>query len=213
MRAWLFVALVAAVGCKKEVERGFPSDIAPLEDNLADPVSSRKQGDLNFVCGEADDEDPSYFWCHARGWVEAPIADVYAATQEPDVNVDRREVSEWDVTWNVDPDAEVSYQIDQVVKNIVTVEYSAVWAHTVHQGTPEEPEVTWCLFDTVEGDNLIQVFRGSIVLVAEEDGLTEFQYIEHLKTPMRNETQVEQTIRDVYADVIAHVEGRSLPDF
>ncbi|MFT4623820.1 MAG: hypothetical protein ACI8PZ_002476 [Myxococcota bacterium] len=213
MRGLLALAVLAAVGCAKEVDRGFPDDIAPLEDNRAPSVKSRTEGGLNFECGEKTEEDPPYYWCHAKGWVEAPIADVYAATQVPAVNVDRREVAEWDVTWDVDADAEVSYRIDIVVKNIITVEYSAVWGHTVHQGTEAEPEVTWCVFDTVEGDNLIQVYRGSIVLVAEEDGLTEFQYIQHLKTPMRDETQIEQTIRDIYADVLDHVHGRDLQSF
>ena len=214
MRAALVIALTMGIAsCKANVERGFPDEIAPLEDNLAEPVASRTEGKLNFECGEETGEDPSYYWCHARGWVEAPIADVYAATQVPEVNIDRREVSSWDVTWDVDPDAEVSYRIDHVVNNIITVEYSSVYGHTVHQGTPEEPEITWCVFDVVEGDDVIKVYRGSIVLVAEEDGLTEFQFIEHLKTPMRDETQIEQTIRDIYADVLDTVKGRDLASF
>jgi hypothetical protein len=214
MRSALVLAVVvAAVGCSKEVDRGFPDEIAPLEDNTAKPVASRTEGSLNFECGEVTDTDPSYYWCHARGWVEAPIADVYAATQIPEVNVDRREVSEWDVEWDVDPNADVSYRINQLVKNIITVEYSVVWGHTVHLGTPDAPEETWGVFDTVEGDDVIQVFRGSIVLVGEENGLTEFQYIEHLKTPLRNEAQIEQTIRDVYADVLDTVNGRDLQTF
>lgn len=213
MRIGLAVVLVAAMGCRKDVERSFPDEIAPLEDNTAKAPKSQREGDIDVVCGEDTESDPSYYWCHAKGWVEAPVADVYAATQEPDVNVDRREVSEWTVKWDVDPDADVSYRIDQVVKNIITVEYSVLFAHTVHEGTEDDPEVTWCVFDTVEGDNVIEVFRGSIVLIERDEGLTEFQYIEHLKTPMRNEEQVEQTIRDVYADVIAHVHGRNLPEF
>ena len=214
MRSALVLAVVvAAVGCSKEVDRGFPDEIAPLEDNTAEPVASRTEGSLNFECGEVTDAEPSYYWCHSRGWVEAPIADVYAATQIPEVNVDRREVTEWDVQWDVDPNADVSYRIDQLVKNIITVEYSVVWGHTVNIGTADAPEETWGVFDTVEGDDVIQVFRGSIVLVSEESGLTEFQYIQHLKTPMRDETQIEQTIRDVYADVLDTVNGRDLQTF
>src|SRR5690606_15028493 len=97
---------------------------------------------------------------HARGYVHAPLAETRAALEDPEVGVDRREVSEWGVELGVEPEYEVSYVVHTIVHDIVTVEYALTWRH----GSAGEAAaaVRW---QKTEGSSLIQRLEGSIVLL------------------------------------------------
>lgn len=217
MRGLVWIGVGLLVGCQEPPERDFPDEIAPLEPNLAPPVdpvngNPHPEGVMSFLCGE-ETEPEAYYWCHARAYVAAPIEDVLAATMEPDVVVDRREVDTWEVTGTKVPDTDYSMEIDVTLFNVISVEYTLQYGYNVVEGTLEEPETTWCVFDTVKASDVLKILRGSMVLREVEPGITEYEYIEHLKTPLRDTAQVEQTMRDIYADVLAHVHGEPLPDY
>ncbi len=217
MRAVVGVGLGLLMGCQGPTERESIDDVAPLEFNLAPPVepvdgNAYPEGVMSFLCGE-ESEPEAYFWCHARAYVAAPIEQVLASTMEPDVVVDRREIDTWDVTGTLVPNTDYSMEIDITLTNIIFVEYTLQYGYDVVEGTLEEPETTWCLFDTVRATSVLKILRGSMVLHEVAPNLTEYQYIEHLKTPLRDTAQVEQTMRDIYADVLAHVHGEPLPSY
>ena len=211
----LFCTFVVA--CGEPTERDAINAVEPLEPNLApavEPVGEERypEGVLSMVCGEEQSE-PSYHWCHARGFVHAPIADVFKTTRNVDVNVDRREIDTWVRRTDENPDADFSYFVDVELFNIISVEYTLKYGHNVEKGTLEEPELTWCLFDLTQASSVLEILRGSIVLRKIDDDITEYEYIEHLKAPLRDTEQVENTMRDIYADVLAHVHGEPLPDY
>lgn len=211
------LALLSAVACGKPTERDALDAVEPLEPNLApavEPVGDETypEGVLSMVCGEEQGE-PSYHWCHARGYVHAPIADVFETTRNVDVNVDRREVDSWVQRWDEDADTDYSYFVDVELFNVIAVEYTLKYGHNVQQGTLDDPELTWCLFDLTQASSVLEILRGSIVLRKIDEDVTEYEYIEHLKAPLRDTEQVENTMRDIYADVLAHVHGEPLPDY
>ena len=204
-------------GCAQPTQRDYIDTIAPLEHNLAPAVQASggdpyPEGILSMVCGEEQSE-PSYHWCHARGYVKAPIADVFETTRNVDVNVDRREIDTWERRAANDPDADFSYFVDVELFNVIAVQYTLKYGHHVERGTVDDPELTWCLFDTTQASSVLEILRGSIVLRKVDEEITEYEYIEHLKAPLRDTEQVENTMRDIYADVLAHVHGEPLPDY
>jgi len=210
-------ALVCMAACGKPTERNSIGTVEPLEPNLApavEPVGDElyPEGVLSMVCGE-EEREPSYHWCHARGYVHAPIADVFETTRNVDVNVDRREIDSWVRTWDEDPETDYSYFVDVELFNIIAVQYTLKYGHNVEIGTLDAPELTWCLFDLTQASSVLEILRGSIVLRQIDKDITEYEYIEHLKAPLRDTEQVENTMRDIYADVLAHVHGEPLPDY
>lgn len=216
MRMASLSALCCAAACKGDVVRSFPDEIEPLEPNLAQSVPPESgqdypEGPMNFSCGK-DDAD-GYSWCHAKAWIQAPLSEVYPAARDPETNVDRREVAEWSAKMDVQPEADWSFELDITVKNIVTVQYQVVYAFEIEEGDEAEPERVEAVFDTVEGSNLLEIYRGSIVLRAETPEVTEVEYIQHLKAPTRDEEQVEQTIRDWYGTLRAATRGEPLPTY
>jgi len=211
------LTFLCMAACGKPTERNFLDTVEPLEPNLAPPVEAQggepyPEGMLSMVCGEEKSE-PAYHWCHARGYVHAPIADVFETTRNVDVNVDRREVDSWVRTWDDDPNTDYSYLVDVELFNIIAVQYTLKYGHNVEVGTLDEPELTWGLFDLTQASSVLDILRGSIVLRKVDEDVTEYEYIEHLKAPLRDTEQVENTIRDIYADVLAHVHGEALPDY
>lgn len=200
----LLTALATACGGR---ETPFEPGLEPLE-----TLSLEAPADLEetFVLEVAEGDD--YLWGHLRGYVHADLATVWAAYQEPDVVVDRRRVREWTPRFDVEEGYDFSMAIDQVVEDTVTVEYTLTWRHGA-VGEVEAPEKVSMRWQKTEGFSLIDILRGSVVLLpTEEEGITEVQMIEHLKAPLTDTSEIEGLLVDVYGDVVAHSHGEELPE-
>ncbi len=96
MRSLLPLLILAGCFGGRTVE--FPDGLEPLGPNQAEWPEDEAE-ELRFTLGSTDDYD----WVHALGFVHAPIEEVYAALLDPAVDVDRREVDDWAVSWDVEP--------------------------------------------------------------------------------------------------------------
>ena len=192
MIVWLL-----ACGSKETV---FPAGLEPLAPNAAVfPAQDTEEVDL--VVGSED----AFDWANARGFVHAPLADVWTALKQPDTTVDRRAVDEWTVDFDVEPDYDVSYVVHNRVVDLVTVEYDLTW----RQG--ESDEAVSARWQKTAGASIIDLLEGSIVLTAVEDDVTSVEIVEHLKTPGDETGRLTSFFTDLWASLVAASHGEPLP--
>lgn len=202
-----FTFLFACFGHR---ETEFPSGLEPFTDNVAvfpDAVSGELPEDVDIQLGNGDAWD----WANARGYVRAPLSDVWAAVKNPDVGVDRRAVTDWTVTFDVEPEYDVSYDVHERVVDIVTVEYDLTWREgLVPSGRDDLVVARW---QKTDGTSLISVLEGSVVLTPVEDGVTGVEIVEHLGTPQDDRDRLEAFFLDLFASIAAASHGDPLPTY
>jgi len=196
---------------------GDPSLLGPLEvDNLAPPVPA-EEGDpfpesLSMVSGE--DVDNDRYYAHARGWLKADSADVWASLRNLDVMADRREVDEYELVAEGSlPEFDFSYVIANRVEDLLTVNYELTWVHELQQGDLGIPERVVVRWDKTDGTGFIDLLAGSVVIRRVDAGLCEVELIEHLRAAARDEQTIEQVLADLYGDLRADVHGEPLPTY
>ena len=148
---------------------------------------------------------------HARGYVHAPITDVWAALRNPDVSADRRSFDEYTVVEDVEPEYDFSYRIDAVIHDIITLEYTTTFRHGVIEGSLEAPIAIAEAWQKTEGSTIISELRGSVVARVVTDEVTSLEMIQFSRTAMSNHRDNELYLRDVYAAVVALSHGLPLP--
>lgn len=211
MRVFTAVSLMGFVlpGCYGETETSFPAGLAPLGESR---VEASSEGgfpeELQMVSGSDIDT-----WVHARGYLHAPVSEVWKALQDEQVFVDRRAVSEYTIEWDTEPEYDVSFVVSQTVEDIITVSYDVGWRQGFVDGTLEGPETVAIRFQKVFGTELIKRMEGSIVLVTVEEGFSEFQFQEHMETPIPDTDSLESFVTDMYAEMLAWVHGEDLPTY
>lgn len=192
--------ILLTLGCGAE-ETPFPPGVAPLEENLAPEPEGEE---VAIVAGEADD----YRWAHARGRVRGSVSETWAAFKVPEVVVDRRRIDAWETTYDVEPDADFSMTIHQVIHEVVTVEYDLTWRQ---EGVDED--VVGIRWQKTLGSPLVDILRGSVVIRRLEDDLVEIEVVEHLGAPSTREEDLTGYLADLHASVVAHVHGDPLPEY
>ena len=143
-RLVVLAAAVCVAGCFGEEQTPFPPGLEPLEaENLAafpEPSEAQPHPEqLVMARSFAPETVERTHSVHARGYVRAPLVDVWEALRDPDVGADRRTFSEWSSTEGVEPDYDYSYVIHSVIENVITVEYDVTWRHGVVEGRLEAP--------------------------------------------------------------------------
>jgi hypothetical protein len=205
-------------GCQKDEATAFPAGLEPLEDNQA-PAPQGTDADpwpeqVEVVSGETDD----WVYAHARGYVHAPVATVWAALRDPAVIVDRRRVTSYTSTDVDDPDYDFVYDIDHLVEDIVTVEYIVQYRHGVWEGTVDDPSSAAFRWQKTEGSSFVEALEGSGQVEGgvdpdDPDAVTEVQLIEHLTAALSEPEEVAQFLQDVFDNVVSVAHGGEPLDF
>lgn len=199
------------VACSKPEPVEFPNVLEPLEENRASwpaPVGGVLPETPDIVSGG----DESLWWAHARGYVHAPAEDVWRYLRDPDTDVDRREVDEWEVTDDTEPGFDDSYTIHCTVNDIITVDYDLTWVHELQAGTEAAPERVVAQWSKTDGTTFIELLEGTVVLEPESAGVTRLEYVEHLKAALRDDETIAQYLSDLHASLVAVTAGEPLPD-
>jgi len=214
MRSLLALLAVSAPGCSLlgDDPPVFPPGLAPIEDNAADwpePDGDDEHPEiLHLVTGE----DDLGAWGHARAWIHARPARVWAAFEVCTVLVDQRRVTEWTCD-EEEPVYDVAIVAHNTVVDLVTLEFDIRWDQGVVEGEREAPEVVGIRFEKVEGSSLIDLMIGSVVLLGQDDGTTGVEFEERLDAATTGEDEVAAFIGDLYADLLAFVRGQDLPEY
>jgi len=215
MRTALLPTIALLVGCNQDIKTPFPEGLEPLEANKASwPSGGGYPEDLS--CKSGFDEDPDvgeYTWVHCKTYVNHPIADVYAAYQKPRVMTDRRAVDEIDVTWDVEPDYDVSYEVHNVVNDIITVEFDNTWRHGDTDGYEDTLTRVGTRWQKTFGSEVIELLRGSIDTTEIDADNTGLEIVLHQRSLQEDEPLMMQYLRDLQADILAETDGDSLPSY
>jgi hypothetical protein len=198
------------LACGKPDPVEFPDELAPLEENKASwpsPVDGALPETVDIVAGG----DDSLYWAHARGYVLAPASEVWEHLRDPDTDVDRREVAEWEVTDDTEPRFDDSYTIHCTVNNVITVDYDLTWVHELQDGTEAAPERVVAQWSKTDGTSFIELLEGTVVLEPEGAGVTRLEYVEHLRAALRDEETIAQYLSDLHASLVAVAHGEPLP--
>lgn len=209
-------ASMAGSGCGHHGEQDLAvSELSPLEPNRA-PLPEGTADDpfpetLSIVSGG----EGKAWWAHGRGYVHASPADVWAAARVPEVGVDRRAVAEWSVTYDPVDTLDASYRVQNVVHDVVTVEYELWWRHELQAGTAVEPELVVARWDKTTGTMFIDELAGSLVLtpVADDPTVTEVDLIQQFEAPMRDDSTMVAFLEDFHASLVAAAHGDPLPTY
>jgi hypothetical protein len=199
------------LACGKPADIDFPSELAPLEENQAPWPSPTEETEFPETLEIVSGGDSNLWWAHARGYVQAPADEVWAHLRDPDTDVDRREVDEWEVTDGTVPRFDDSYTIHCTVHDLLTVQYDLTWVHELQAGTVDAPERVVAQWDKTDGTQFITLLAGSLVLEPEEDGVTRVEYVEHLTASLRDDETIAQYLSDLHASLVAVAHGEPLP--
>jgi hypothetical protein len=195
--------------CSGNAESVFPPGLSPLgELRVAASTDADFPENLELAAGIDTD-----IWVHARGYLRAPVKAIWKALQDERVFVDRRAVSEYTVEWDTEPEYDVSFLVSQSVEDIITVSYDEAWRQGFVHGTLEEPETVAIRFQKVAGTELIRRMEGSILLLTVTEEVSEFQFQEHMDTPMPDTEDLENYVTDMYGEIVAWVHGQELPEY
>lgn len=191
----------------------YAEGLAPLEENTADwPEATADETlpeSVNVVSGVEDDYD----WAHARGYVHAGMLPTWEVLQNPDVGVDRRRVDGWTVTDDTDKNYSVSYTVNNVVNDVITIDFDVAWIQDIARGTKELPTAVAGRWEVVEADAIIVVLAGSFVLIYEAPDISGLELIYHLNTAQRDAENPPKVLTDLYDSVVAVASGGDLPEY
>ena len=209
----LLALTLAFAGCGGDDSTNFAPGLQPLETSTAArPTATSGQQcpeTANFVSGDAG----AYAFAHARGCIHGTLAQVYEAMRDPDVTVDRRRVSTWTVTRNVETEYPVSFRVHHVVNDIITIEFDQTWRLGPIDGTVDEPRVVAGRYQKTFGSTYIEVLAGSMVARPLDTGVVEVELVRHLKGTGVGAEEAEQYLRDCFQSLVARVHGMPLPRY
>lgn len=204
----LGLGLAGCLGKGEEVYP-FPEGLEPLSESEATWPSDQEEV-LSTTTGEGEEYD----WAHGRGYVHAGIEDVYSCLREDMVNVDRRKVTSWSVVEDVEEGYEHSYRIDNVVEDIIDVEFSDTWRHGRTEDDAGEVVFINSRWKMTAANCCIDVKEGSIVTTPVEASVTGVELVGHLAALQGDDQETMRSyLEDFYADLLACVAGEAYPSF
>lgn len=206
-RLFLLVPLTACFGSPEAV---FPPGLEPLGELRVAADSANTDQEEGLLMEAGIDED---IWVHARGYVHADVQTVWNALQDEEVFIDRRAVSTYTLEWDTEPEYDISFVVSQEVEDIITVAYDVAWRQGLIEGSAEAPEIVSARFQKIDGTSFIERMEGSILLLDVGENRTEFQFQEHMDTPMPDTSDLESYVSDLYAELLLHVRGEMLPSY
>lgn len=219
MRVLLALGAVSAGGCFGSGTTTFPPGTEPWEMNRATlpPAQAGNAYPEQLVYAETTWNVPGgrrgVLSVHARGYVQAPLATVFAAVRDPQVGRDARDSDGFRVLgYDSEPMYRWSYQTYVHVTQVVVLEWNLNWRHAVVSGTEQNPTATASRWQKTSGTNAIPTLEGSVVLLPVEGHpeVTEVQYQYHLDAPFPNYNALEIYLDAVYQRLLDRSHGRAL---
>ncbi|RME22930.1 MAG: hypothetical protein D6798_14610 [Deltaproteobacteria bacterium] len=208
------LALGVGTGCLRDSVTPFPAGLEPLGTCSADPLPPTEADPTPQGFNTDFGEDDTWKWATGCGYLDADVATVWQAIQDPEVVIDRRKVTEWTVTaTDIEPEYDVSFRVHLLIDDIITVEYDTDWRQGVWEGTVDAPVSVAARFQKTDGLALIELLEGSVLLDTTDDGGTAIEMVEHLVAPGYSAEELAVYLDDVYQSVLARAQGEPLPTY
>jgi hypothetical protein len=207
-RAVLVAAIAASSvaslgGCQDDIETPFPAGLEPLEDNkLAANPDGPFVEELRVMSSNTD-----MIRVYARGFVLAPIDQVWEASKNPEANVAKCSTTTQTITPDNETQYESSFLVHYVVNDILTVEWDDQWRYG-----RITPELGMIKHQKVQGSDFISLSEGTIQVLATSDpGVTELSFVEHLEAIQATASDVVEGVQHNYDALVAVAHGNPIP--
>lgn len=199
--------MLILLACTPEIE--IPQGLDTLDpENQAAWPEDMAEG-LNVVGGVESDD---LLWAHARGYIHAPLEDVWDGLQEPLVVLDRGEVDEWEHIGE-EEGYDVSFVLHCVSYNIADVDWDMAYRQSAVAGTADEPEMVAVRAERIEGSAFFpELLTWSLHLREVDEGVTQWEFVEHMLSLQNSSEPIEAFADALYVDAHAWAHGEDLPD-
>lgn len=211
--SWALLAALLA-GCWGNEASEFPPGLEPLEDNPVELPEGTSEDPFPETWVLEGVDGPRHDTVYARGYLGAPLADVWAVFRDPRVGTDRRSADEWEVEALDDPGYALSYIVHATAFEIVTVDWSTTWRHGVVAGSEAAPELVVIRWQKTDGSTILRLIEGSLVLRPAGDGrVTELDLVYRVDALAAGVSDFRRFVDDVLRDARALLHGEPLPTY
>jgi hypothetical protein len=209
-------ALIAIATASCTSHTNFPPGLEPWETNAAMPpapaMGMEFPEQLSMVSRYWGDGS-SISSVHARGYIDAPVADVARAARDPQTGFDPTASDGLTVlAYDIDPTYTWTYRTHVTTHAFVVVDWFLEWREGVVEGTTDAPTIYAVRWQKVDGNAQIEVMEGSLVLrrVDGHPEITAVEYQYHLKAPLSNAVTVRNYLTSIYGRLRDRSHGRTL---
>lgn len=206
------LALCQSVSCMGEAAPVFPVGLGPVMDNTANyPEATDRYEypeEVNIVTGTA-----SLPWVHGRGYVHGSIERVWEAMREPEVLVDRRNVDEWAVEYDIDDTYSHSFRIHNIAHEAIDVEFYLEWRQDVIDGSPAAPGIVASRSSLSESTLFLTTVEVSTTLIAIDDSTTAIEIVQVVDAISTDELVLRTAVGDWFDDMTAWIAGEEMVAF
>lgn len=204
------LGLVLLVGCQEDIVTQFPAGLTPIEANTATPPAATPTDDFPEVLSVRSGEDADGAWLHAYAYVKAPIALVWTAFKDPNVVVDRRALTSFTTTYDVEADYDVSFRCRYVIEDVVTVSFDVTWRESAVEGTVDAPTRVIVAYQKTWGSSFVRRMAGTIELLQITPDVTQIGWVMRLDATRTGTADLISWSTDQYANVLHSVRGEPL---
>jgi hypothetical protein len=199
---YLLAALLLAA-CQDNIKTPFPEGLEPFEDNK---VKAQPDGPFVEMLRTASSDD-GMIRVYARGFVLAPMADLWSVAKHWEPNVSVCKTDEQAVTENNQAQYEYSFLVHYTVHDILTVEWDDQWRFGAIDDT-----LDMIKHQKVQGSDFISLSEGTIQVLATEDpAVSELAFVEHLDAVSASTGDVLQGVQHNYDALVASAHGTPIP--
>ena len=208
----LFASLLL-VACQSTESTRFPPGLEPLEpDNVAAPAPTGTDPYPETLALDQGMDDVSNY-VHATGYVHGSVAEVWAAMQDPTVVVDRRKVSAYTATLDVEPEYDTSFVTHYTINQVVTVQFDVTWRMGVVSGSTTAPTQVSAVYQKTVGSSFIMMMHGSVELEEIAPGVTRLSYAQRMNAVSTSSMDIATWTMDMFTSIVARVHGQPLPTY
>lgn len=209
MRLFAVLTVGALTGCFGSSTTEFPPGLEPLEDDTA-PM--QQGGAYTETLTMVTPSFPTFNAVHGRGYVLAPIAQVWALSKSPDVMDQGCEVTQHSSTVGTEPQYEYSFEMHYEVDEVITVTWDEDWRFGTVEGTPEAPARTMVRYQKVNGTDLIKILEGSVQYfpAPNDPNVTMVEYVEHVNARSSGTSDTMKTMQRRFDDTVALAHGGAI---
>ena len=199
----LAVVLVLVAACQDDIATPFPAGLEPLEDNA---VAAEPSGPFDETL-RIKSTNSDIIRIYARGFVDVPLANLWAVAKSSMPNVSTCQTDEQIVTEADEPQYEYSFLVHYIVHDILTVEWDDQWRFGL-----VTDDLGMIRHQKTQGSDFVRLSEGTIQVLATSDpGVSELAFVEHLDATSATAADVVQGVQHNYDALLAVAHGAPLP--